>query len=167
LAAVIAVFLTAGSIECALYQLIRGHRRIEPGLYLANIALTTLQFLLLAALALFLQVIANNKFRGYLLIVLFLISRILLKQLNFEHHLYDFGSAPETPYSDMNGYGHFLAGHLWFSAYWACLAIALLVLAALYWVRGTAQGWRERARIARARFRAASPLALGLSLAGF
>ena len=167
LAAVIVIFLAAGSVECAVYQLIRGHHRIEPGLYVANIALTALKFLLLAALALFLQVIANNKFRGYLLIVLFLISRIVLKQLNFEHHLYDFGSAPDTPYSDMNGYGHFLAGHLWFSAYWACLGIALLVLAALYWARGTAQGFRERTRIARARFRTPSRIALALSLAAF
>ena len=89
----------------------------------SNIALTALKFLLLGALALFFQVIANNKFLGYLLIVLFLVSRIALKQLDFDHHLYDFGSAPETPYSDMNGYGHFLAGHLWFQAYWACLAV--------------------------------------------
>ena len=66
------------------YQLIRGYHRIEPGLYVANIALTALKFLLLGALALFLQVIANNKFRGYLLVVLFLISRIVLKQLNFD-----------------------------------------------------------------------------------
>jgi ABC-2 type transport system permease protein len=167
LAAVIVIFLAAGSVECVVYQLIRGHRQIEPGLYAANIALTTLEFLLLGALALFLQVVANNKFRGYLLVVLFLISRIVLKQLNFEHHLYNFGSAPETPYSDMNGYGHFLAGHLWFSAYWACLATALLVVAALYWARGTAQGWRERTRIARARFRMPSRLALALSLAAF
>jgi ABC-2 type transport system permease protein len=167
LAAVIVIFLAAGSVECAVYQLIRGYHRIEPGLYAANIALTALKFLLLGALALFLQVIANNKFRGYLLIVLFLISRIVLKQLNFEHHLYDFGSAPETPYSDMNGYGHFLAGHLWFSAYWSCLAVALLVLAALYWTRGTAQGWRERTRIAGARFRTPSRITLALSLAAF
>jgi ABC-2 type transport system permease protein len=167
LAAVIVIFLAAGSVECALYQLIRGYHRIEPGLYVANIALTALKFLLLGALALFLQVIANNKFRGYLLVVLFLISRIVLKQLNFEHHLYDFGSAPETPYSDMNGYGHFLAGHLWFCAYWACLAITLLVLAALYWARGTALGFRERSRIARARFRTPSRIALALSVCAF
>ncbi len=167
LAAVIVIFLVAGSVECALYQLIRGYHRIEPGLYAANIALTALKFLLLAALALFLQVIANNKFRGYLLVVLFLISGIVLRQLDFDHHLYNFGSAPETPYSDMNGYGHFLAAHLWFSAYWSCLAIALLVLAALYWARGTAQGFRERSRIARARFRAPARVTLALSLAAF
>jgi ABC-2 type transport system permease protein len=165
--AVIFIFLAAGSVECALYQLIRGYHRLEPGLYAANVALTALQFLLLGVLALFLQVIANNKFRGYLLIVLFLISRIVLRQLNFEHHLYDFSSAPETPYSDMNGYGHFLAGHLWFRAYWACLAVALMVLAALYWVRGNAQGWRARTRIARARFGTPSRIALTVSLAAF
>ena len=81
--------------------------------------------------------------------------------------MYDFGSAQETPYSDMNGYGHFLAGHLWFCAYWACLAIPLLVLAALYWARGTAQGFRERTRIARARVRTPSRIALALSLCAF
>jgi len=118
-------------------------------------------------LALFLQVIANNKFLGYLLIVLFLISRIALKQLNFDHHLYDYGSAPATPYSDMNGYGHFLTGHLWFRAYWACLAVALMVAASLYWPRGTAQGWTERTRSAAQRFAAPSRLLIAASMLGF
>src|ERR1700722_11140895 len=67
----------------------------------------------------------------------------------------------------MNGYGSFLAGHLWFRAYWACFAIALLVLAALYWARGATDGWRERTWIARARFRTPARIALGVSLAAF
>ncbi len=167
LTAVIVIFLLAGSLESMIYQLIRGYHHFEPGLYLSNIALNTLGFVLTAALALFLQVIANNKFRGYLLIVLFFVSRIALRQLNFDHHLYNFGSAPAAPYSDMNGYGHFLAGHLWFRAYWACLALALLVVAALYWARGTVQGWRERTRVARQRFRAPSRVVLAAALAGF
>ncbi len=140
LTAVIVIFLLAGSIESMIYQLIRGYHHFELGLYLSDLALKTLGFVLIAALALFLQVIANNKFFGYLLIVLFFVSRIALSQLNFDHHLYNFGSAPATPYSDMNGYGHFLAGHLWLRAYWACFALALLVIAALYWARGTVQG---------------------------
>jgi ABC-2 type transport system permease protein len=167
LTAVIVLFLLAGSVECVIYQFIRGYRHIEPGLYLANIALTTLQFLLIGALALFLQVMANNKFRGYLLIVLFFVSRIALSQLNFDHHLYNYGSTPATPYSDMNGYGHFLAAHLWFSAYWACFAIALLVVATLYWARGSVQDWKARTRVARQRFRAPSRALLATSLTGF
>jgi hypothetical protein len=167
LAAVIVLFLLAGAVECAIYQLWRGGTPIEPGLYLSNIALGTLGFLLLAALALFLQVIANNKFLGYLLIVLYFVSRIALGQLHFDHHLYNYGTAPFALYSDMNGYGHFLAGHLWFRAYWACLAIALLVVAALFWTRGTAQDRRERLRVARQRFRLPARALLAASLAGF
>ncbi|HET7065621.1 MAG TPA: M1 family aminopeptidase [Rudaea sp.] len=167
LTAVIVVFLGAGALVCAAYQLIRGYTHIEPGLYLSYIALNTLRFVLVGALALFLQVIANNKFLGYLLIVIYFISRIALTQLHFDHHLYNFGSAPDAPYSDMNGYGHFLAGDLWFRAYWGCLAVALLVVAALFWARGVAQGWKERSRIALARFRAPSRALFAASLAGF
>ena len=167
IASVIVLFLLAGGAECVVYQLGRGYHHLEPGLYLSNLALTTLQFLLLAALALFLQVIANNKFLGYLFIVIFYVSAMALGALDFDHNLYNYGSVPAAPYSDMNGYGHFLPAYLWFSAYWACLATAMLVVSALYWTRGTAQGWKDRTLIARARFRAPSRVLLAASLAGF
>ena len=167
IASVIVLFLLAGAVECMIYQLSRGYHQIEPALYLSNLALTALQFMLVAALALFLQAVANNKFLGYLLILLFFVSSIALGALHFDHNLYNFGSAPATPYSDMNGYGHFLAGYLWFSAYWACLATAMLVVAGLYWSRGTVQGWKERTRVARQRFGAPSRALLAASLIAF
>jgi len=167
LAAVIVLFLLAGAAECVVYQLSRGYTHIEPGLYLSDIALTAIAFLLTGALALFLQVMANNKFLGYLLAVVYIVSRIALRQLDFDHHLYNFGSAPAAPYSDMNGYGHFLAGHLWFRAYWACLASALLVVASLFWARGPLLGWKERTRIARQRFRMPSRALFAASLLAF
>jgi ABC-2 type transport system permease protein len=165
--AVIIAFLAAGVVECMGYQLIRSYTHLEPGLYLSSLALTALGFLLIAALAVFLQVIANNKFLGYLLFVVFLVSRIALSQLDFDHHLYNFGSAPNAPYSDMNGYGHFLAAHLWFRSYWTCFAVFLLVLAALYWPRGTALAWKERSQAARQRFRAPARILAAASLLGF
>jgi ABC-type transport system involved in multi-copper enzyme maturation permease subunit len=167
LATVIALFLFAGALECVIYQLGRGYTHLEPGLYLSDIALTGLGFLLTGALALFLQVLANNKFLGYLFFVIYVVSRIALSQLHFDHHLYNYGSGPAAPYSDMNGYGHFLVGHLWFRAYWAFLAIALLTIAALYWVRGTAQTWRERTRSAAQRFGASSRALLASALLAF
>ncbi len=167
LTTVIVIFLIFGALECIGYQVIRGFHEFEPLLYLSNIALSTLAFVLLAVLALFFQVIANNKFLGYLLIVLFFVSRIALGQLYFDHHLYGYGSAPAALYSDMNGYGHFLAGHLWFRTYWGCFAIALLVVAALFWSRGTALSWAERARTARQRFGAPARALLAASLVGF
>ncbi len=167
LAAVIVAFQLAGVLECMIYQLWRGYQHLELGLYLANIALTTITFLLMGVLALFFQVVTNSKFTGYLLMVIYFVSRIALSQLDFDHHLYNYSSAPATPYSDMNGFGHFLAARLWFSGYWACFAIALLVIAALYWVRGTSAGWKERGRIALARFRTPSRALLAASLIGF
>ena len=167
LTTVIVIFLIFGALECIGYQVIRGFYHVEPLLYLSNIALSTLAFVLLAILALFFQVIANNKFFGYLLIVLFFVSRIALGQLYFDHHLYSYGSAPAALYSDMNGYGHFLVGHLWFRAYWGCLAIALLVVAALFWSRGTALGWSERTHIARQRFGTPARSLLAISLVAF
>jgi ABC-2 type transport system permease protein len=167
LTSVIVLFLLAGCVECAIYQAIRGYHHFEPNLYLSDLALNAINFLLIGALALFLQVIANNKFMGYLLFVVYMVSRIALTQLDFDHHLYNFGSAPAAPYSDMNGYGHFLAGHLWFRAYWACLAVALLTIAVLYWPRGTVQGWKGRTRIARQRLDAPARALLAAALLGF
>jgi ABC-type transport system involved in multi-copper enzyme maturation permease subunit len=167
LAAVIAAFLVTGSLLCMGYQLLRGFHHLQPLLYLQYIGLDLLAFLLLGILAVVLQVWANNKFAGYALFVAFIVATIALAQFHLSDHLYRYGSAPDTPYSDMNGFGSFWIGTLWFRAYWACFAIALLVSAALYWVRGTSAGWRARTRVARQRFRAPARVVLALALIGF
>lgn len=167
IAAVIVVFLAVGSLFCIGYQLLHGYTHLQPLLYLQYIGLNLLGFLLLGILAVVLQVWSNNKFLGYALIVAFLISNIALSQFHLVDHLYRFGSAPNTPYSDMNGFGTFWIGNLWFRAYWGLFAVALLVLAALYWVRGNTSGWRARGRVALQRFRAPAISLLAASLIGF
>ena len=164
---VIVVFLLAGAVVGIGWQLSRGYTHIEPGLYLASLALDAVPFMLLAALVLFFQVLANNKFLGYLLTIVWLVAQIGFGLLHWEQNLYNYGSTPDTPYSDMNGFGSFLKGALWFDFYWACCAVALLVLASLFWVRGTSHAWRERLRNARARLRGPARAALIVSLAAF
>jgi ABC-type transport system involved in multi-copper enzyme maturation permease subunit len=166
--AVIVVFLLVGSAVGIGWQLAHGYTHLQPALYLETLPLDAIPFVLLAVLAVFLQVLSNNKFLGYLLTIVWLVaSTIGFGLLHWDQHLYNYGSAPETPYSDLNGFGHFLKAKLWFDAYWACLAIALLVLAALFWVRGTGQSWRERRREARARFRPPARIVLALALFAF
>src|SRR6185437_2805511 len=167
LAAVIVLFLAAGSLFCMGYQLLRGYHHLQPLLYLQFIGLDLLGFLLLGILAVVLQVWSNNKFAGYGLLLAFIVSNIVLSQQHLSDHLYRYGSAPDTPYSDMNGFGSFWIGTLWFRAYWGCLAVALLVLGALYWLRGNVAGWRERTRVARQRFGLPARVLLVLALAGF
>ena len=53
----------------------------------------------------------------------------------------------------MNGFGPFVARLVWFDLYWAFAAALLVVAAHLLWIRGRAEGWRTRLRLARRRFR--------------
>ena len=115
LLAVIATFLLIGAVVGIGWQLGHGYTHVEPGLYLATLALNALPFVLLAVLALFLQVLSNNKFLGYLLTIVWLVlSTIGFDLLHWEQYLYNYGNAPNVPYSDMNGFGHLLGAALWF-----------------------------------------------------
>ena len=167
LAVVIVVFLAAGSLWCMGYQLLRGYHHLQPLLYLQFMGFDLIGFMLFGILAVVLQVWANNKFTGYALIVGWIIAIIALAQFHLDDNLYIYAGMPDTPYSDMNGFGSFWIGKLWFGAYWTCFAAALLVIAALYWVRGTTSGWRARGRIARQRLRVPALIVLVLALAGF
>lgn len=166
LACVVVLFHLAGIVLGMGNQLVHGYAQLQPLLYLQSAVLDSLPFLLMAVLAVFLQVISGNKFVGYLLMIVFLVGRALMAMLDFNHPLYRFGAASPTPYSDMNGWGHFIGPHLWFLAYWAALCIALLVLAYSLWPRGTSMHWRDRLRQLRSRMhgRPAALLAGGLVL---
>lgn len=167
LAAVIVVFLAVGSLWCMGWQVLHGYHNLQPVLYLQYLGLDLLGFLLVGILSVVFQVWANNKFAGYALAVAWIIATIAMAQFHLADNLYIFAGMPGTPYSDMNGFGSFWVGKLWFAAYWYCFAAALLVTAALYWVRGTTRGWRARGRIARQRFRAPAWIVLAASLVGF
>jgi ABC-type transport system involved in multi-copper enzyme maturation permease subunit len=168
LVAVIATFLLVGALVGIGWQLGHGYTHLELGLYLETLALQAVPFVLLAVLALFLQVLSNNKFLGYLLTIVWLVlSAIGFDLLHWEQHLYNYGTTPGAPYSDMNGFGHFLKGVLWFDFYWASCAVVLAVLAALFWVRGTGHAWRDRLNEARARLHAPAAIAIALGLFAF
>jgi len=168
LVAVVLVYLLVGDLVGIGWQLAHGYTRLELGLYLATLGLDAAPFVLLAVLMLLLQTLAGSKFLGYLLGIVWLVASLIgFPLLHWEHNLAIFGHAPSVPYSDMNGFGHFLAGALWFDLYWAFAAVAMLVVAALFNVRGTGITWRERLQEARARLRRPAAVALGLALAGF
>ncbi len=153
LIAVIACFQLLGGITAILIQLAKGHTQIELAVYAKTLALNSIGFVLMGGMALCLQVFTNNKYLGYALLILVLIGRMVLGTLDFTQNLYSYARASGAPYSDMNGYGHFLTGHLWFRAYWGLFLLLLLLLSAALWVRGVVGGARERLGLARARMR--------------
>ena len=164
---VILGFLFAGVIAAICFQLIKGGAPIEALLYLKGILLGSVFFILMGLCAMCLQVFTNNKFIGYLLIILLLVSEIVMGTMHFDHNLYNFAGLPSIPYSDMNAYGHFLRGWATYAMYWSLFTLALLILAQAFWVRGLSQEWRVRVRLALHGLRGPSGIALAFSLVGF
>jgi aminopeptidase N len=134
---VLVATLAVSVIAAILIQLIQGGAPIEIGKYLLwYIVPETILSTLLAALAVFLQVISPHKFLGWGMMVVYMISRGVLPSLGLAHHLYLYASFPPVPLSDMNGMGRFWIGATWFEVYWLAFALILLVLAYALWRRG-------------------------------
>ena len=152
-----------------LYQVFNGYTRIELGLYLTYLYGTVYPpFALYTVLAFFIHTVVNQKFLGHALIVItFIVSSIVLPKLGFEHNLYIFAGMPTLTYSDMNGYGPFVAPIFWFTLYWSLFAVVLGVATTLLWVRGTQDDWKTRWQSARPRLTPAIGLTAGIAFAAF
>lgn len=162
--AVVLCFTAAGIATAMVMQLAMGYSHLEPAVYLKGFVVMVLPFMLFCVLSSFLQVASGNKFVGYLFMVLALVSSAVLESLDFGHNLYTFAGTPTAPYSDMNGYGHFVAPLIWFNLYWAFFAAGLAGLAALLWVRGTDTSWKARWSLAKQR--CTGPVRIVLVVAG-
>jgi ABC-2 type transport system permease protein len=161
LMALLATMLVGVLLACVGLQAFNGYTNFEIPLYLKGLFLEDMpKFLFIAALCLFVQVVVDNKFVGWLVSSLFYIAGFVLPALRLEHHLYRFGTAPDAPYSDMNGYGHFVQPLAWFYLYWGLVCAALVVVAHLFWSRGTEVSFALRARLARRRLTRPAVVAL-------
>ncbi len=135
-----------------LIQTFKGYYDYNIGVYFSTLFSETLFFLVLfTLLCFFIQVIVNNKFLGYAVMILFFISTLVLSNLGVEHRMLRFASADLGPYSDMNGYGHYLPGFSWFNVYWFGLAMVFFVLATLFSVRGSEALMKIRFKVGKLR----------------
>lgn len=134
-------------------QLMHGYHRFEFGLYFTDLfGIRLLGYWILCVLALFIHTVVNQKYLGHFVMVLYFVSTLALSGFGFQHYLYHFGQSPPYIYSDMNGYGPFVAPLFWFHLYWAIGAIGLAILTNTLWVRGTESSFSARLRIAGTRF---------------
>jgi hypothetical protein len=169
LVGVVLAFLVAGGLTAIAIQLVKGGAPVELPVYFKGLLIGGLPFILMGLMAVVLQVVTNNKFIGYLLMIVLMVSQVVMSVLHFDHNLYNFAGLPRTPYSDMNGYGHFITGWAWFALYWTLFTVACLILAQAFWVRGLSLEWRSRVREAGRRLKGPSGVALavcGLAFAG-
>lgn len=128
------------------YQAMNGYTNFELDVYFQDFVTGgLLSYTIWAGIFIFIQVFLNNKYLGYFasVVFLFLLDFILLG-LEIETNMLSVGSTPLTRYSDMNGFGPGMEGHLWFSAYWLLLGVVLILAAALFWQRGAVKGLADR-----------------------
>lgn len=167
LALVLLTVLVLGIVTSVMIQLTSGYSALEVSMYLHRGLLhTLLPFVLVAVLSAFVQVMANNRFVGMMIMVLYLISTQVLQALGFEHPLYRFASDIDTPLSDMNGSGRFISNDYWLVAYWGFVSGLLLMLTYMLWNRGTLQPLMLRARKLRTFLQPVSGLAAAILVLG-
>lgn len=150
---VIVLFALVGVASGIGFQLARGYSEIELGVYATSLPIGLMPFVLIGLLTMSLMVYAQNKFVGFLLIIVVFISQTVLGVMGYEHNLYTFANAPIANYSAMNGFGHYLKGWAWFNVYWSLFALLLLLFASALWARGQVGSWADRRRLAMQKLR--------------
>jgi ABC-2 type transport system permease protein len=156
-----AAFMVGG----LLLQTLQGYHDYELGLYLRVLfGLNLASDVLLAALAMTVHVLVNQKYVGHIVALGGCMLGVLAGPLGLPY-LAVFNSGPRWTYSDMNGFGPFLRPYVWFKLYWAAWALLLGVVARLLWVRGREPGVRRRLALARARLRGPTARLAGVAIA--
>ena len=141
--ALVLVSTVAVSVLAAIVsQLAHGYVNFEFDKYLLwYMAPMSVNLILLAVLAVFLQVVSPHKFVGWGLMVLYIVAGMTFANLGLEHGLYNYGGGglvgPITPTSDINRLGKFWIGAWWFRFYWSAFAVGLVVFGYALWRRGT------------------------------
>ncbi len=169
LVGVVLAFMFTGILTAVAIQLAKGGAPVELALYLKGMLVSSVPFIFMGLIAIVLQVVTNNKFAGYALMIVLMVSQVVATIMHFDHNLYNIGGLPRTPYSDMNGYGHFITGWAWFALYWTLFTVAALIVAQGFWVRGLSVDWRTRMHTAGQRLKGPSGAVLaacGIAFAG-
>lgn len=149
-------------------QLYNGFLNIELGLYLFE--LYGIQFIHVinwALLAIFVHSLFKNYYIGFFILLVLSIGLTFLGEIGIEQDVFKFNQAPPTPYSDMNGYGHFLGAYYFYKIYWLLLGIALYVLSIGFFRRGFPDSIRQRFANVREQLSPVMTSVMALSLAGF
>lgn len=130
-----------------LVQVLKGYTQFDLAGYVVWFALPmTVNAVLLAVLAVFVQVLVPHKSIGWAVMLVYVVASIALGTAGFEHTLYNYAGTPPVPLSDMNRMGRFWVGQAWLQVYWGAFALMLAVLSHVLWRRGSTAALGPRLR---------------------
>lgn len=168
LALVLISTLFVSVLAGVIIQTVKGHFDYRFDQYLAwYLWPDMISFLLIAILAIFVQALSPNKFVGWAIMVVYLISTIVSANLGFDHMLYRYRQGPGVPLSDMNGTGDFAGFRAVTNAYWLAFGVVLLVVVHALWRRGAETRLLPRLRRLPSRLMGPAGVIGGLALATF
>ncbi|QNK77717.1 hypothetical protein H7F37_01095 [Winogradskyella sp. PAMC22761] len=160
----LSVIMVAG----ILFQLYKGYYDIELGLYIKELfGLKLINYIIWAFLALMVQTLIRNPYLGLFVLLVISIGIPFLTLAGVEQPLFKYNEGSGFSYNDMNGYGDSLARYLIYKFYWVLSGLVLMLIAALFWVRGLPSSFAERIAIAKERFKTPIAIALVVFLGGF
>ncbi len=126
-------------------QTLSGFYNFQVIVYLKILILNVFPALFfITILAFFIQSLVNNKFIGYLLILLLFLQRIFSSDLGMNHILLKYGQSIKESYSGMNGLKGFVFPSLLVNFYWLMLGMVFLVICILAIKRGSEYALKSR-----------------------
>lgn len=152
-----------------LIQVFNGYYNFELSVYLRSLfGFELITYMLIATLAMFVQVLVRNKYIGFFILLAYFIFANYQHLLGIEQKIFKYAGDRGYGYSDMNGYGHMVWPYFIYKLYWVGLAVVLAVLASLWWVRGVESSfkWRMRAMRLRSNMKTAGAMFAGFAMFG-
>jgi hypothetical protein len=126
------------------------------------------QYLAVAILAMLIQTFVSNKYVGHVIMMFYyIVFFIAIGMMGVEHYLWKFPQTSPSPYSDMNGFGHFLVGVRWYQLAWLFLSVAMVLIMILFWNRGFSLSFMNRVKVAHNQFKGATKVFLLSLIFGF
>jgi ABC-2 type transport system permease protein len=143
-----------------------GYFRFELPVYIKTLlVLDMFQFGYMVVIALLFHYLINNRYIAYFAFVAFLIlNSFIWNLLEIRTNMLEFGSTPSVTYSDMNGFGPFVSGQVWFNIYWSLFSLLLCFFIYAFYVRGKETGFKTRWKYARQKIQQRGVWMIGTTL---
>lgn len=136
-------------------QTFYSYTRYELHVYAQSLlVLDMFQFGYLVVIALLFHYLINNRYIAYFAFVAFIIlNEFIWSVLELNSNMLEFAATPSATYSDMNGFGPFIPGLVWFNMYWTLFCLILCVVIYGFYIRGKETDFKFRRRFALQRLK--------------
>ncbi len=149
--AAVALVLAATILIGLVVQTAFGYHRYQLDVYIKSLLVINLMtFAYLIIIALFFHYVINNRYIAYFAFIVFVIlNQFIWGLFRVSTNMVKFGQTPDATYSDMNGFGPYVASVTWFIIYWLIFSLLLGFVIFSFYIRGKETGFGHRLRNAQ------------------